>query len=79
LQQRLEKRTEFFGKAVIGTAGRPDEAGLAMDVPADDIDPIRGEQQSLAQRREVGGGVVQNGQPARLALFPDGVAGQQDG
>jgi len=60
-------------------ARRPDEAGLAVDVPADDVDPIRGEQQRFAQRGEIGGGVVQNGQPARLALLPDGIAGQQDG
>ena len=79
LQQRLEKRTEFFGKAVIGMAGRPDEAGLAMDVPADDIDPICREQQSFAQRGEICGRVVQDGQPARPALFPDGIAGQENG
>jgi hypothetical protein len=40
---------------------------------------MRGEQQSFAQRGEIGGSVVQDGQPARLALFPDGVAGQEDG
>ena len=78
-QQRLEKWTEVFGKAVLGVAGRTDEPGLAMDVPADDIDLMCGEHQRLAQRGEIGGGVVQDGQPPRFALSPDGVAGQEDG
>jgi hypothetical protein len=40
---------------------------------------MRGEQHGVAQRGEIGGSVVQDGEPARLALFPDGIAGQQDG
>ena len=60
-------------------AGRPDQARLAMDVPADDIDLMCGEQQRFAQRSEIGGCVVQDSQPSRFALSPDGVAGQEDG
>ena len=78
-QQRLEKRAEFFRKAVLGVPGRADEAGLAVDVPADDIDLLRGQQQRFAQGGEIGGGVVQDGQPPRLAPSPDGVAGDEDG
>ena len=59
--------------------GRPDQAGLAVDVPADDIDLLGGEQQRFAQRGEIGGSVVEDGQPPRLAPSPDGVAGQEDG
>ena len=79
LQQRLEKRTEFFRKTIIGMAGRPDKAGLAVDVPADDIDMVCCEKQSRAQGGKIGARVVQDGQPSRLAPSPDGVAGREDG
>ena len=59
----------MFWKAVLGVAGRTDEAGLAMDVPADDIDLMCGEHQRLAQRGEIGGGVVQDREPPRLHLL----------
>jgi hypothetical protein len=50
-----------------------------VDVPADDIDLPGREQQSLPQSTEILGGIVQDGQPSRLASLPDGIAGNEDG
>jgi hypothetical protein len=37
-----------------------------------------GEQQRIPQRAEIGGGVVEDGYPARFTSLPDGPAGDQD-
>jgi hypothetical protein len=50
-----------------------------VDVPAEDVDLPLSQQQRVTQRGEIIGGVVENGDPARFAPFPDGLAGDEDG
>ncbi|WP_245309661.1 hypothetical protein [Bradyrhizobium jicamae] len=78
-QQRLEKRPELFGIAVLRMAGRPDKAGLAVDVPTDDVDLPRRAQQRFPQSGEIRGRVVENCQPPCLAPSPDGLTRDEDG
>jgi hypothetical protein len=78
-QQRFQERTEFFLVAILGLPGRPHEPGLAVDVPADDVDLPRRQQQRLAQGGKVCGCVVENRQPPCLASSPDGLTRNEDG
>jgi hypothetical protein len=50
-----------------------------VDVPAKDVDLPLSQQQRVAQRGEIFGGVVENGDPTRFAPFPDSLAGDEDG
>ena len=70
----LRNEPSSSGKPSSAWPGRPDKAGLAVDVPADDIDMVCREKQSRAQGGEIGGRVVQDGQPPRLAPFPGTVS-----
>jgi hypothetical protein len=50
-----------------------------VNIPPDDVHLSLGKQQCGPQRREVFGGVIENGDPEGFAAPPDGLTGNQDG
>jgi hypothetical protein len=78
-QQRLEKRPQLFRIAILRMSGRADKAGLAVDVPTDDVDLPCRTQQRFPQSGEIRGCVVENCQPPCLAPSPDGFTRNEDG
>jgi hypothetical protein len=49
-----------------------------VNIPADNLHLPLGKQQRLPQCAKIFGGVVENGDPARFAPLPDGLAGDED-